>query len=217
MKKLTQLVAVTTALWLAASPVALAADGPNPQTFNVSASVDGSLTLSANLFKALPNNGGPGASITSFAFGQLQEVTFENPNGPPFRELRSSDTGTGALMGAGVALLSANSHGVPYTIRQEGTALTSGANTIPTGACVVNTAYSTEDNGGQALVGSLGQGGPWNVQRTLYTSNAAGDIRTMQAYYSVTGDPAANATAAVPVTQPAGNYAATVTFTAVAS
>lgn len=210
MNKTIRLAALGLALVFASAQTSFAAD---TATFDVSASVDSSLTLNVSLFEALPNGQGPGSPITEIAFGQLEEMTFDNPNGAPFKELRSSDN-TG--LGAAVALISANSHGVQYTIHQDGSLLTSGAATIPSGACVVNPAYSSADNGGAGIVGDLGDGGPWFGDRVLYTSDGSGSIRTIQAYYSITGDPGANAQAVVPVNQAAGNYTGQVTFTVVA-
>ena len=208
MKGLVKIVAIVTTVFFGISPAAFAANAS--QSFPINASVDGTLTLSVSLFRNTAT--GPGAAITALNFGRLQE--FVQPAG---RTLRSSDTGPSALMGAGVALISANSHGLPYVIKQTGTPLASGGNSIPSGACVVVPVYSPADNGGAALVGSLGTRGSWvATDKVLYTSDAAGSIRQIQAIYSITDDPAAGATAAVPTSQAAGSYSATVTFTVTA-
>jgi hypothetical protein len=41
-------------------------------------------------------------------------------------------------------------------------------------------------------------------------------MRTIQAHYSITDDPAAGASGAVPASQPGGTYTGTVTFTVTA-
>ena len=77
--------------------------------------------------------------------------------------------------------------------------------------------YATQDNGGAALVGTLGTKGSWvATDKVLYTSDAIGSIRTIQAIYSITDDPAAGASAAVPVNQAGGSYSSAVTFTVTA-
>ena len=182
----------------------------------ISASVDTTLTLSVTLFKDLPANGGPtGSALGSINFGQLQVFTNTSTNG---QTLRSSDAAPGG-MGAVCALVSANSHGDHYVISQTGTALTSGVNTIPTGACVMGIAYASQDNSGATTYpGTLGTPlkGSWVGTRTIYNSETAPtQIRIIQAHYGITDDPANGASAAVLINQPGGTYSATVTFTVV--
>lgn len=169
----------------------------------VSVIVDGSLSMNLTLRK----NSSTGAVISGMNFGELKEVV---PG--TLRTSTTSSTGTGNV----TAVISANSHSLPYIITQSGTVLTNGSSTIPAGACTVVPVYATQDNGGASLPSgaSLGSAGSWVGNKTLYSSessNAA--IRVFQAIYSVTDDPAAGATGAVPVNQATGTYTGTVTFT----
>ena len=190
----------------------------NSPAIPIAASVDSSLTLSVSLFKDLPNNGGPtGSALGSIAFGMLQVFTNTSTNG---QTLRSSDTGTGAVMGAVCALVSANSHGAHYVISQTGTALTSGVNTIPSGACVMGIAYATQDNNTATIPAGASLGTPltgsWVGSRTIYNSEASATaIRIVQCHYGVTDDINAGANSAVLVNQAGGSYTAQVTFTVV--
>ncbi|HTL70289.1 MAG TPA: hypothetical protein VL404_03260 [Candidatus Eisenbacteria bacterium] len=163
------------------------------------------LQLNMNLFK---NSVAPANDITAgnaMNFGTLQDIGTGTLRSTP-----AGSTGTGDV----IALISAVSTGNPYTITQNGTQLTSGSNTLPAGAQTVVPVYATQDNGGNALVGTLGTAGSWvNANKTLYTSNAAADTRLIQFHYSITDDPAAGATTGVPTSQAAGTYTATVTFT----
>lgn len=192
------------ALLFAFSQSAFAASVSKPPV-NVSAIVSSSLSLNLALFKnsvAAPNDITAGNAMP---FGTLQNIGTGT--------LRSSPTGSTGI-GSVVALLSAISTGAPYTITQNGTIMTSGANTLPAGATTVVPVYSPEDNGGAPLVGTMGTPATWvNASKVLYTSNAAADTRVIQAHYSVTDDPAAGATTGVPLSQAAGTYTATVTFT----
>lgn len=201
MKKLATVLGLSVAVLASNLPAAYAAsdvEGP----FVISASVPSTFDLKVTLHK----NTSTGAVITAMAFGTLVKD-------PTFQDYRSSvlgSTGTGSV----VAMISCESTVGPYTISQTGTALTKGADVIPAGACVVNNAYSPLDNGGGALDGTLGTGGSWVGTRLLYTSHASGQEEVFQSHYAITSDPAANATAAVPSSQPAGAYTASVTFNA---
>lgn len=211
MKNLTKLVSLFVIVFLVASPscfAATATSGP----YTVSASVDGGLTLSV----ALKKNSSTGTTITSMDFGKLTQFDWTDPiSGAVSSTLRSSATSTTGT-GNVTCMISANSHGIPYTITQTGTAMSNGTTTIPSGACPVTTAYSPLDNAGAGLVGSLGTKGTWVGTRTLYTSDSVGSIRAFQAIYSVTDDPAAGASSAVPLSQAGGTYNGTVTFTVTA-
>jgi len=187
----------------------------------VAASVDGGLSISATLFK--DSTSGPvGNAISSINFGQLQVFSNTSTGG---QTLRSSDTGTGALMGGVVALVSANSHGAHYTISQTGTALTSGTNTIPAGACRMVPFYSASELSNGVAQGaipagaSVGTAASWvtSTGNTVYNSeSSAAAMRIVQAHFGITDDPASGATAAVPITQaPGTNYSGSVTFTVV--
>lgn len=167
-------------------------------------SVDGTLTLTVALHK----NDGSGPLVSVMDFGRLVDLGTGT-----LRSSASSTTGTGAI----AAFVTVNSRGVPYTVTQTGTPMSSGLSTLPDGALTVKPVYAAEDNGGQALPpgASLGAPGTWvATNKVLYVSGPSGAIRTFQAYYSITDDPAAGATTGVPLTQPAGDYTGTVTLTA---
>ena len=167
-------------------------------------SVDGTLTLTVAMHK----NDGNGALVASMDFGRLIDIGTGT--------LRSSATGTTGT-GAIAAFITVNSRGVPYNVTQTGTPMTAGAATLPAGALTVKTIYAPEDNGGAALPAgaSVGTAGSWvATNKVLYVSGPTGASRTFQSYYSITDDPNAGATTGVPLSQPAGDYAGTVTITA---
>ena len=199
-----KVMAIAVAVFVLATQSAYAASISKPAV-NVSAIVSSNLQLNMSLFKNSVTAANDITAGNIMDFGTLQNIGTGT--------LRSSATGSTGV-GSVIALLSAVSTGVPYTISQNGTQLTSGSNTLPSGATTVVPVYATQDNGGQALVGTLGTAASWvNANKTLYTSNAAADTRLIQAHYSVTDDPAAGATTGVPTSQAAGTYTATVTFT----
>ncbi len=179
------------------------AGGSNTNPIIISTSVDGTLTLTVAMRKNSPN----GPLVPAMDFGILQS------RGNSLVSSEAGSTGTGAIH----MFISANSHGVPYTVTQTGTALSNGTTTLPAGACNVVPVYSANVNGGLPMPAgaSLGTAGSWiAVNKTLYTSGPTGALRTFEAYYSITDDPAAGATGSVPLFQQAGNYSGTVTITA---
>lgn len=173
------------------------------------AEVTGGLTLSVTLQK----NDFDGDIITSMDFGTLME--FENPDthGKTLRSMKTGSTGTAAVL----AWIGANSHGAQYAIKQTGTALSSGASTLPEGACCVVPVYVEGDNGGAAINpnAALGSKGTWvATDKLIYQSEPTpAQMRTLRAYYSITDDPKAGATSAVLLGQPTGVYNGTITFT----
>jgi hypothetical protein len=206
MNKHLKMMALAVGVMVIAAPAFAATVSSGP--VNVNASVNGDLSMTLTLRQ----NSSTGAVVSSMDFGQLVESV---PG-----ELRSSSTSTTGT-GSVVASITANSHGVPYSIKQTGTALSNGTVTIPAGACTVVPVYATQDNGGASLPSgaALGTAGTWVASdKVLYTSETTSTaaLRTIQNHYSVTGDPAAGATAAVPVNQPGGSYSSTVTFTVTA-
>ena len=174
----------------------------NKGPYSVSASVDGTADLTVNLFKndvSGPNSG----TATTINFGQLQEVD---------GTLRSSNSGTGAVAAAYLALVTANTHGLPYTVKQTGTVVSSGANQLPNNGLAMNVVYVASDNG-NVTDGTVGSKDSWVGTKTLYTSSPSGPLRTIRAYYAVTPDPAVGPGGAVPLDQPAGTYNGTITYT----
>ena len=222
MKKLMTIVTLLVTAFALVSPSAFAVTVNSP-AIPISASVDGSLTLSVTLFKDSAT-GPTGSALSSINFGQLQVFVNTSTSG---QTLRSSDTGTGAVMGGVVALVSANSHGLPYVITQNGTSLTGTGGTIPTGACRVVPVYSSTDQLGGVPQGTIPVGasvGPkasWVGTRTIYTSETGtAALRIAQAHYSITDDPGAYPVVTTPTavltTQAGGSYSGSVTFTVTA-
>ncbi len=183
---------------------ATASSGP----YSVSAQVNSTLTLSVVLKK----NSSTGATVSSIDFGTLQEFTNPTTGGKTLRSSTAGSTGTGSV----VALVSANSHGVPYSIKQTGTALSAGGSTIPAGACTFVPVYASADNGGAGNTNTLGSATSWVGNDKTIVTSTDGSMRTYQVHYSITDDTAAGANAAVPVNQIGGTYSAQVTFTATA-
>jgi hypothetical protein len=211
MTKLTKVAAMIVAILVASSSVSFAATQSTP-AINVSASVTSTLTISADLFKNSVSAANDIAN-TAMPFGTLNTNLGGGNTSNNLRSTVNGSTGVGSV----VVLLNAVSSGLPYTISQTGTPMTGpGGVVLPAGACTVVPVYSSADNGGAAEVGTKGTAGSWVGSRNIYTSNAAGDLRTIQAHYSITDDPAAGATTGVPLNQAAGAYTGTVTFTVTA-
>ena len=204
MKRIAAAVAVALALMNFVSP-AYASSASSP-SYVTTASVDGTLSLTVDLFK----NSSTGAAVASMDFGSLRPL-----NGT-LRSSTAGSTGTGSV----VAMITANSHGLPYIIKQTGSAMSNGSTTLPSGACTVVPVYATQDNGGAARPAgsSLGVAGSWiATDKVLYTSESGtAAMRTIQAHYSITDDPAAGATSAVPLNQAGGSYSGTVQITVTA-
>lgn len=175
-------------------------------TVNVSAEVRDDLTMSVKLFK----NDITGANIS--AGGKMDFGELVDTGTGTLRSSATSTTGTGAVL----AYITVNSHGHPWTLKQTGTDLTSGGVTLERGSLAVKPIYLGVDNNGNPDDGLVGSAGTWAaVDKTLYASSAAGKMRTIRAYYSITDDPAAGASApAIPLDKIAGSYTGTVTFTA---
>ena len=205
MKKLISISAMA-AFVLSLAPASFAATATSgPLT--MSASVSGTLSLSAVIYK----NSTAGAVIPTMDFGQLMDIGTGTLRSSP-----TSTTGTGAAD----VLITANSHGLPYTISQTGTAMSNGTTSLPAGALTVVPVYAAADNGGATLPtgAALGTKGTWVASgKTLYTSETGtAAMRTIQAVYSITDDPTAGATASVPINQAGGTYTGTVTITVTA-
>jgi hypothetical protein len=191
------------AFFAPSADAATATAGP----FVTQASVAGGLTLAVVMKK----NDFNGATIPSMDFGQLTNIGTGTLRSSP-----SSTTGTGAVD----CFITANSQGLPYTITQTGTAVANGAAVLPAGACVVKAVYAAADNGGLAMPSGalLGTASSWvSTGKLIYQSETGTALmRTVQAFYSITDDTTAGATSSVPLSQTAGTYSGTVTFTVTA-
>ncbi len=230
MKNKRKILAMFVAVMMIASQSTLfAAVAGTAGPFQVSASVSTASSFGATIYRNNPcptlvNCLGPDFSrtFTSMTFGQLAEKTFVSQPDPitgktkTFKEMRSEDNaGSGAIGGFSV-VLTANTHQVPYQIRQNATSLTSAAITLPTGACTMTPIYADDDNGGtpKPATATVGPTGPWLGDRLVYNSGPGGNARAVQAIYGISGlDPTAGGTAAIPIDQPLGTYTGTVTFT----
>ncbi|HXV18537.1 MAG TPA: hypothetical protein VD883_00490 [Candidatus Omnitrophota bacterium] len=188
---------------LSASSAFAASSSQGP--FNITAAVNPTFSLTANLF-VVNADGTTGASAASLAFG-----TLTNQGGT----LKPA-AATGAYVAYLNALATDSALTTPYTITATSTALTAGANTIPSGACILTPVYIAADNGG-VTDGTLGARDTWVGTKTVYTSTASRPTRNVRAYFAITDDPALGSTAVVPLSQPSGNYSATTTFTMTAS
>jgi hypothetical protein len=206
MNKITKLSTALFALVVFAVPSVFAATATSGPV-NVSAVVDGSLSMSV----LLKRNSSVGPTVTSMNFGRLEDIGTGT-----LRSSEDSTTGTGNVS----ALISANSHGLRYTITQTGTALSNGTTTLPAGACTVVPLYVPEDNAGlpKPAAAVVGTAGTWvATNKVLYQSETGiAAQRTIQAIYSITDDEDAGATTGVPTNQPGGTYNGTVTFTVTA-
>jgi hypothetical protein len=203
MKKVITLAVVLAMAYGFTAPAVYAAT-TSTAPITTTATVSSALTLSVVMRK----NDFAGAVINSMNFGNLLDIGTGTLRSSP-----TSNTGTGAV----AAFINANTQGAPYQITQTGTTLSNGTSTLPSGACTVVPVYAAADNGGAAIPAgaSIGTKGTWIGSRTLYTSESGtAALRTIQAIYSVTDDPAAGSTAGVPLSQQAGTYSGTVTITA---
>ncbi len=116
-----------------------------------------------------------------------------------------------------------NTAGRPYTVRQTGTALTSGSNTLPNNAWVFVPIDLVDADGDGAADDPLPAGATIGTRvsantasATWYSSGTGGKGVTIQSAYGVTGNPSAtpNPTGPlIPPDQPAGAYTGTVTWT----
>ena len=172
------------------------------------ATVDGALSMTVLMKK----NDSAGATVTAMDFGKLVDIGTGT-----LRSSSTSTTGTGAVD----MFITANSHGLPYTISQTGTSMSNGVTTLPTGACTFVPVYAAADNGGaaQPAGSALGTKGTWvsATAKNIYVSETGtAALRTIQAVYSITDDPAAGATTSVPLNQPGGVYTGTATITVTA-
>lgn len=166
----------------------------------VNAQVQSALTFNVVLMKVDPANNNAESNSASMNFGQLKPNQFGGLDAAQYFKV----------------YMTANTQSLPYTITQNGSAVSNGTVNLPANACKVTPAYNAADNGNQTNPGTLGTAGTWVGNRTLYTSDAAGSVRTITAFYGLVGDPAAGAGNFVPGGQASGNYAGTVTFTVTA-
>ncbi len=175
------------------------------QSFNVNANVGFGIDLTVDMRR----NNTAGPVVNAINFGDLVNIGTGT--------LRSSPTST-TQTGAVVCLISANTHGIPFKVTQTGTALNNmTGSALPDGACVVKPVYAKEDNGNQDMPAGakLGTATSWVGTKTLYESEpASAQMRTIQAYYSITDDTTQGATDSVSLSQGSGDYKGQITITA---
>lgn len=181
-------------------------------------SVKGPITVSAavpvnfDLAFEMKRNTFAGPTVTAMDFGTLGTITLADGSRSSLRSVLTGSTGTAAVN----VFYGASTQGAPYTISQTGTPMTGpGGATLPVGNLIVVPVYAPEDNGGAALPtgASVGTRGSWVGTRTIYTSGPTAAARVVQAFYSITDDPAAGAVGGITSAQAAGAYSGTVTFT----
>ena len=176
------------------------------KTVNVSSEAPRQILMVTKLFKNTVTAANDITAGNIFNYGTLQLNASGN---------LVSSTGGSTGVASGIALISVSNNSLAWKLEQTGTAPTSGANTLPAGACTVVPVYAAADNGGVANDGTLGTAGTWvATNKALFTSNANGKMRVIQAHYSITDDPAAGATSFVSQDQKDGVYTNTVVFTA---
>ncbi len=181
-------------------------------------SIEGPITVSAavpvnfDLSMEMKKNTFAGVTLTAMDFGTLGTITLTDGSKSSLRSVLTGSTGTAAVD----VFFGASTQGAPYTITQTGTPMTGpGGATLPVGNLIVVPVYAPEDNGGAALPAgaSIGARGTWVGTRTIYTSGPSAAARVVQAFYSITDDPAAGAVGGITSAQAAGAYTGTVTFT----
>ena len=178
------------------------------KSIDTQADVDGALTVTVKLFKN-DTNGPDVTSSGRFDFGELRDLGTGS-----LRSSAASSTGTGA----GLVLVTVNSHGIPWVLTEAGSGMSSGTNNLPGGALGMKPVYAASDNGG-ITDGVLASPCCWvaSTPRTVYTSDTAGPQRTIRIYHSITDDPnegAEPAKGVVPINQVPGSYSGAITYTA---
>ena len=175
----------------ASSARAISADSG---AINVSATVPSGLTLEMRIVDQKDN-----AERPSLNFGELLR-TDDDFRAPTFYKV----------------FLTVSGAGDPFELTQTGTLLTrnDGAQTLPPGAYFVKPLYEESSNSGVELpLGSqVGRTGSAVGSRVLYT-DPTGSFRVITAVYTLTGDPATEATERIPLSQKSGIYSGTIQFT----
>ena len=166
----------------------------------------------------LHQNSSTGGPVSTINFGTLQIFTGSKGE-KTLRSSTSGSTGTGSV----VAMIYPSPCGGPYYIdvsSQNGPLTSAGGATIPPGACIVVPVYSCYDQWDPTmcipLTGTMGTAAPWANAGTvtrIYTSDAVGNYRALEAHFAITDDPKDGATTGVPPDQIRGTYSGTVVFT----
>lgn len=174
--------------------------------------VSAAVPVAFDLGMEMKKNDFAGATITAMDFGTLGTITLTNGQKSSLRSVTTGSTGTAAVD----VFFGASTQGAPYTITQTGTPMTGpGGATLPAANLIVVPFYTPDDNGGATLPAgaSVGAPGSWVGTRTIYTSGPTAAARVVQAFYSITDDPAVGAVGGITSAQAAGAYTGTVTFT----
>lgn len=206
--------AVVLAGWLLPAP-AMAVDIPSAGgVINISAVVPTNLTFTATIFELVPSGTGTaiGPQVTAMNFGNLASNGTFDPDGigplpPQPRALNSTK--------AFQVFFAINSQGRAYQIKQTATTLRSGVNTIPDGAFIVTPLSGVGGNPATPLPAGITVGTRGTAvftNKVLFSST--GPTSTLATTYGITDDATLGATQFIPLTQPAGTYTTTVTFTA---
>jgi len=165
---------------------------------NVTASISGTKSINCTILQ--DNN--PGNVVTSMNYGALQLNANSNFVGTKFFQFHCGVT---------------NNTTTPYQVTQTGGTLTSGSNTLNNGSWIVTPLNGIGGNPSNPFppgttVGACGTAAATN--KMLFTQANGTTVSDYSFTYGITDDPALGATDAIPLDQPAGNYATTITFTA---
>ena len=200
---------------------AMAVDLPS-SSVTVTAEVASSLSFNATICEIIPPAAPGGAntfascgSSTPLAFGDwASHGTFTAPDGTQQPRALNSLRAYQVFFGV-------NSQQRSFIIKQTASPLVSGGDRIPDGAFIVTPLdgvggdttlpFASNPPGNTTVRGT--QGTAVATDKVLFSSSG-GPTNTMAATYGVTDDPNAGAFEFIPLDQPTGSYATTVTFTA---
>ena len=203
----------TLAMLMSASP-ALAVD-LSGGSYPVSATVPTGLTFNVTVVQLIPAVGAGttlGSTVTTMNFGNLASNGTFDPDGtgplPPQPRALNSTNAFQAFFGL-------NAQQRPFTIKQSASPLQSGINVIPAGAFVVTPLQGVGGDTTKPLPSGITVAARTSAIGTgvvLFSRAVAGPSDTMASTYGITDTGVNNQT--IPLDQPAGSYATTVTFTA---
>ncbi len=183
----------------------------------VTATVASGLTFSVTIVSLVAAPGGGttlGSAVTAMNFGSLASNGTFIPPGSTTPQLRSLNSTAAFQVFFGI-----NAQQRPFTISQSssGTGLASGTNFIPTGAFIVTPLQGVGGDPTLPLPAGIAvspRGSAIGTGITLFSRTVTGPSATLAATYGITDDTTLGATQPIPLDQPAGTYATTITFSA---
>lgn len=157
-----------------------------------------------------------GTTVTTMNFGTLTHILADG----------TTDAGVWYSQKYYCVIIYTQSYGHKYEVRSTCAGLTSGGNSLPAGSFGLVPGYAAADEwsagnaqGAKPTGAVLGDAGPAvATDKVIYTSEAAASNRILRAFYSLPckttggGDPFTGYTP-IPLNQPNGDYAGTVTIT----